>query len=327
MYIVHFLYMVFSHLYLMIFYNHIYKKIQHILHKDVFSYYLNGYYHRLILYKTNAIKKTNTPVIHPKKYIFCISGSYILTFTPHINNLIHDLHFYAPDILRNYEVIAFEKKDKTSIMIYEDIIEYVNYLNKKCSGIDELILLGFSAGGIVASHIIARLGHIKCNKKLIMYDTPLQVMDNVVSLQNNMLMRWDFIFYNTVYNVYCNHYNFADFKHKIISKPSFDNATKLVELIKEVHNFDETTMYNLTSFNTNQHPDTMIINIACNNDPFVFKTSQTNFMQTHQQEMDKLNIININKPCIGHCSDMAFSTKYLNDIIYAISLKKPRPNK
>ncbi len=309
---------------MLIFYDYIYRKNQDILNKRVFTYYLNKHYHRLILYKTCA-PPSDACDIQPKKFIFCISGSYIITYTTYINKFIHDLQGSVPDILRNYEIITFEKKDKAGIIIYEDIVEYANYLNKRCSGIDELILLGFSAGGVIASHIIARLGHIKCNKKLIMYDTPYQVTENVVNFSNNQAMRWDFIFYNTVYNVYCNHYNFLDFKHKIISKPCFDNGIKLVELIKDVHNFDDATMHNLTSFNTNQDPDTMIININCMNDPIVFKTVQTKFMQTHQEEIDKLNIININKQCIGHCSDMAFSTAYLNDIIYAITLK-PRPN-
>ena len=167
-----------QYIYMLVYYN-----TNTSLEKTVFNYTLDNCKQEMNIYKTNS---------KSKKYIICLSGSYCLHYSVYIKKFIQDL-INTTEICNTYELIVLEKCNKTSIIVHKDIIEYINELNK--SGIDELILLGFSSGGVVASHIMCELQHITCNKKIITYDTPYQVMDNVCSFQNNMLVRLDFYFY------------------------------------------------------------------------------------------------------------------------------------
>ena len=163
----------------------------------------------------------------------------------------------APEIFASYKIIVLEKLDKTSIIAHDDICKYINELNK--TGIDELILLGFSSGGVIASHVMTRLTHITCNKKLITYDTPFQVMDTVCCFQNNWICRLDYYFYYVVYNVYKNHYDYNNIQSWLTS--SVGDSISMVKLIKNIHGFTDEQMYNITGFNMNLNPNIKIINI------------------------------------------------------------------
>jgi len=53
-------------------------------------------------------------------------------------------------------------------------------------------------------------------------------------------------------------------------------------------------------------------------DPFVDRPSHDRFVDIHRNDI-RFRVISIPKPICGHTCDMAFSTKYLNDIIFAIT--------
>jgi thioesterase domain-containing protein len=59
---------------------------------------------------------------------------------------------------------CFEKYDLTSIVVYDDVALYIESLNQSFP-ITDLILVGYSAGGVVSSHIMSRLRHLSCTKK------------------------------------------------------------------------------------------------------------------------------------------------------------------
>ena len=287
-----------------LFYINYFSYGETILPRTVFTYSNDNFKHEMNIFKTNN---------DSKKYLICLSGSYNLQYSFYIKKVLYDLQ---PQLANQYEIIVLEKSDKTSILMHDDIIEYVNELNK--TGIDELILLGFSSGGVVASHVLARLPHIKCTKKIITYDTPYQVMDNLYSFQKNWIYRLDFYLYTVVYSVYNNHYNYLDIKSILDEYNYIYSADVLVNIIKQVHNFDDEKLYELTGFNTDQDIQTQIISISCKYDPIVNKQSQLKFALKHKIGLDKLNIIYIEKNTIGHCTDMAFGTDYIKDILYAI---------
>lgn len=103
----------------------------------------------------------------------------------------------------------------------------------------------------------------------------------------------------------------------------YKGATELVKLIKEIHGFSPDEMYRITGYPiTTSHPlfGITIINIYCEYDPFVYRYTHNKYVQSHHEAFDNMNVINIKKLRIGHCSDMAFDTEYIKDIVLALSL-------
>lgn len=68
-------------------------------------------------------------------------------------------------------------------------------------------------------------------------------------------------------------------------------------------------------------PDTRVYNIISKWDPFVVREGVHDaFVERNRANIKFYNKV-IEKSCIGHCSDMGFSTEYLKDIVDAIQDK------
>ena len=252
-----------------------------------------------------------------KKVILFLSGGYQLGLDFYITKTMNDLDIDYGSLMANYDLICYEKTDKTSFIIYDDVYNYISHLDKKIDKIEELILFGFSAGGVVASHVMARCKDMTCKKKIIMYDTPWQVHDNVDHFKNNIVYRFDILFFWKVIDVYSCHYNYNEIKHHITNKKWNSGSDELTQLIKNVHNCSHEEFYTMTGFNFDQTPDTEVYTIYSKNDPFVIREKSDLFVTKNK---DKINFKckNIEKNTWGHCSDMAFSSSYLMNIIPAI---------
>ena len=282
-----------------------------VLDKTIYEYNMHGVNHKANIYKSNTTSK---------RILFIVSGSYITTFDVYIKKLIIDLRQNYANIINEYEIIVFEKLDKSSITIYEDVAQYLHNLHKTAE-FDDLTIMGFSSGGVVASHIMHLMEDIQCEKKIITYDTPWQVKDNVISFQTNLIYRIDLLFFIIVHNIYSNHYNYSDIRHVLdIYNSGFwsgNGAHQLVDIIQKVHHFTDEEMYAVTGFNFGQTPETKVINIFCENDPFINRDTHIKFVN---KNLDKLNfkLTNHKKDSIGHCSDMSLDNRYLDEVVNAL---------
>jgi hypothetical protein len=104
------------------------------------------------------------------------------------------------------------------------------------------------------------------------------------------------------------------------TKWRINGAKELIQMIKDFHGFDHDAIYNITGFNVHQDANTKIFNIYCMYDPVVIRQTHDDYIRANRAAFDALNIINIRKYRMGHCSDMAFDTEYIDDIILALSL-------
>lgn len=287
-----------------------FNPIVNILSKITYEYNIDGINHQATIYKTNN---------KSKKLLLIISGGYKLSFEYYIQKLLYDTRDnpYLNNKTGQYEIVIFEKPDKSSITIYKDVAEYIKTLNTE-NKLEELIILGFSAGGVVSSHIMSELNNYSFKKKLITYDTPWQVTDNVLSFKNNFIYRPDILFFNIVHEIYSNHYNVSEIKQHLIKKSNniINGSVEMVDMIKKIHKFSNEEMYNVTPFNMEQTTETSVINIYCKYDPFVNRIIHDEFM-LQNKSIIKFPIYNIQKDHIGHCSDL-ISTNYLHDILRAI---------
>ncbi len=253
-----------------------------------------------------------------KKIILFLSGAYNLENHAYISKMMHDLEAFHGDTMKEYELICFEKSDQSSIIIYDDVAHFIKTLNDEVGGLEEVILVGFSSGGCVASSVMARLQTYKFKKKIITYDTPWQVQHNVEYFQDNLFYRPDILFFWKVHQTYSSHYNYEHIKHHLDVKNNFSGAHDLVKIIESVHGWSREKMLEETGFNFNQTADTRVYNIVSKWDPFVIRSDvHDKFVKENEDRIIWYNKV-IEKETIGHCSDMAFSTSYLNEILFSI---------
>ncbi len=271
--------------------------------KEVYSYTLSEEEHRANIYKMG------NPV--SKKVIVLLSGSFTLSFDTYIQKSAkHFLQF-----ARDHQLIVYEKQDKQSFIVSPDVANYIMYLNEQV-GINELTLIGYSSGGVIASHVMSALGDLKCKKKIITYDAPYQVMDNVLTFENNAFFRLDYLFYATVYNVYLNHYNYKDIKQHINSSKWTSGSRDLLNMCYAVHNYTEEKYREITGFNFDQDEETKIFEIYCEYDPVVDREMSDNYIRRHSKEH---RVIKINKKTVGHCSDMWSPYYNIDDILNCLN--------
>jgi hypothetical protein len=256
-----------QHIYLYIFYNNPNEITEN---KEIFSYTLYEEPHDLTVYKCGNLQSN--------KILFVLSGAYTLCFDTYVQKMVSDL-LVIDYIKNNYQIIIIEKLNKSSIVMYDDISKYFLYLNDKIK-IEELTMLGFSSGGVIASHSLALLKSLNCKKQIITYDTPYQVMENVLSFK---------------------HYNFDKIKEFVRYDKLTNGASDFVKMIKQIHNFSDEEMYFRTGFNFDQTKDTKIINMYSKYDAVVNRDVSMKYIEDNKKEVTLIyDII----PAIGHCSDM-----------------------
>ncbi len=266
----------------------------------------------------NTIQKATIYRATPRsnKVILFVSGAFCLELHIYISKIMNDILLHYPDIASQYELICFEKKDTSSIVMYDDVAYFIETIHKEIQ-LEELILIGFSSGGVISSHILSRLNHISCKKLLITYDTPWQIRDNVKSFSFNRYYRIDFIFYLYVYLTYQRHYNYEEIKKWVNYDKWTNGYEELVSMIQHIHQFDDETFDLLTGFNYNLSEDVKVVNIYHEYDPLVVRKSHDVFYEKNKSRIVFQNHF-ICKKKIGHCSDMWNSIEYLEDIVQTI---------
>ena len=282
-------------IYLLLWYNDI-EKLKEV-NKTQFKYILDGetFEHSATIYKTGNPNS--------KKVIIILSGSFKFSFDIYLQKMVTDL--LTIDYIKNkYQIIVYEKLDKQSFVCTKDVKKYIQHLNNEIN-IDELTLFGFSSGGVIASHVMSSLKTLSCKKKIITYDTPYQVMDNVLSYKKNTFYRPDYYFNSIIKKTYLQHYNYDEIKDHVneyVKQDKWNNgATEFFQLIYKIHNLTQDEFYRLSGFNFDQDDKTQIIEIYCENDPIVDRQISDEYIKNNSK--GKI-IIRRCKKSIGHCSDM-----------------------
>ena len=159
-------------------------------------------------------------------------------------------------------------------------------------------------------------------QKIITYDTPWHIMDNVSGFQKNWIYRIDIMFFWIVMNTYYNHYNYEQIKHHLHYNSLFHGADKMIKMIQAIHGYSDKQMHRNCGFCLDLTEDIQIVNIYCKYDPFINRETHRKYianLSEHPKYANMINnMINLDKDVMGHCSDMGFSVKYLTEIVDAI---------
>jgi predicted alpha/beta-fold hydrolase len=221
-------------------------------------------------------------------------------------------------IADTYQIIVYENPRKSSLEIQEEVVEYINTINRETEGgLEELIILGFSAGGILASHVMHQLTDLSATKKIITYDTPFHMVNTMQSLNrafvSTIALRY---FHYEITSLYYRHYNYMNIKHHIL--PNYSGLESSLEMVEKIHGLSREQLNHYCRFQVEQLEKMVLVNIYCKYDPVVHRDHS---IGTIQFLYPNWRIYNVEKPLVGHCSDMVYGRAYLKDIIEAIERK------
>jgi hypothetical protein len=269
-----------------------------------------------ITYIRPTDKSTKEAIIYSTPYkqnklIMILNGNFQFYKSCYIQKTVEDLY---PHVKQTHQIIVYENHNIASIELSPDIAQYIKNLHET-QPLHELVLFGFSAGGCVASHVMSELKSTDFSKKLILYDTPLQVKLNVESYSQNWFYRPDILYYWMVQNIYSNYYKPVHWNNQY-----YGYASEFIKQIQTIHGYSDEEFLVRTGYNTDQPLDTSVLLIQNKYDPIVNPEVQKQAYHSIMEEID-YPIRVVQKNTIGHCSDMWWSTDYLHPILNEITGK------
>lgn len=244
-----------------------------------------------------------------KKLVLLVSGLYYQQYNPYMEKVYLDL-YKNKQVREKYMFMIYEDRGKSNFRIADDISQYLEKVVGKYN-LDELVIFGFSAGGIVASHIMSRMKHVAIEKKIITYDCPFNICNMLLS-QYNHYSRLDIYFYMIVrifyetnkWEIYLD--GAKQYLWRLGDKPA------VFDFIKKTYKINDEEMVHIGEFNLDQDDKTSIYFINCLNDPVFKKCFRDSIIEKAREKKQRIELYE--KPCIGHCSDMAFSNAYVSEV-------------
>jgi len=283
--------------------------------------------------------------------ILFLSGLMDCEFTQYIKKTIHDLIQQDPLFLEKNTVLVYENPHESSIEVAEKIaqslIAYHNHNHNKNQHIQRITIVGFSSGGVLASHVMQYLHHpaipVTCVKHIITYDTPLSVPHVMRHFHKNWIFRLDILYYYfIVLYMYRHHWRHAAIK-QVIDKYALDpwfqkfylyrGVEHCIAMMSEIHGITSAAEFErMTSFAYDQSPNTQITHIYSERDPVLDLSFNDRYRQEHltsprleeerqsvtshrprgerqplEKQRPRIPVRRIAKNGCDHCSDMAFS--------------------
>ena len=215
--------------------------------------------------------------------------------------MLHDLYKYKSQIINNYKIFVITSDKTVKTFLEETVAQIIKHeINHNYKPVEEIILLGFSAGGFILSQSLARLKDIKCKKKLITYDSPHHVVKTFTHHINlNM---------NLITNYFAKEY-FHDCDgtiedvHKRLLKSTNLSFKQILETFMFNYDMGDNVSYHC---------------IYNKYDPIVEYDYVNYRIIKNYDKLKKYNPKLYPKNCIDHCSDMLFNITYLDPICNAI---------
>ena len=261
------------------------------------TFYKNKTVLNILEYDNNnpTIYYTRLPEHYDTKILVYLSGVIEFKYTPYIDKTLQHMKKY------NIPSFVYENTNKLMFLCVDDISNFITFLSKKYVD-KEIIILGFSAGGIIASHVVANLRNIKNIKRFITYDTPYSLDKVIKSFYNSYVIRFDvFISYylNKVYlKLFKNlihkfNYSFLDGYNFIYDSSKYILPTNRY-------------YYKIMNMNFNLPYYIKMYNINSIKDPIADYSTNMKIINKNAHLID-FEIYTVDNKNISHCSDMFYS--------------------
>jgi hypothetical protein len=246
-----------------------------------------------------TIYYTRLPEHYDKKILVYLSGVMEFKYTQYIDKTLQHMEKY------NIPSFVYENKNTLMFLCVDDIYNFIIFLTNKYED-KEIVILGFSSGGIIASHVIEKLRNIKNIKRFITYDTPYS-LDKVVKSFVNSYFRFDIIMAYYLNSIYVK--LFKNITHKF--NYSFINGYKFIydssiTILPNNILSKNRYYYKIMNMNFNLPYYIKMYNINSIKDPIADYTTNMKIMNKNSDIID-FEIYNIDNKNISHCTDMFYS--------------------
>jgi hypothetical protein len=241
------------------------------------------------------------------KLILFVSGLYNQDYTCYMEKMYYDLN-KSDNIREKYMFMIYNNNKLTNFDVAAPISRCLEKIVEKYN-LDEIIIVGFSAGGVVASHIMSKLKHIKIEKKIVTYDCPFDIY-YTLHRHFHSYCRLDIFFYLIVLCFYETNWGviLKDTAKNCILKIGDEPA--VFALTEKIHNMSREDLVYISQINMDQDENTRLFFINCVGDP-VFQLETRNRIADAVGKILKYPPKIYEKWRIGHCSDMAFNADYI----------------
>jgi hypothetical protein len=227
-----------------------------------------------------------------------------------MKKLVEDL-LDEPEVADTYQMIVYENPKKTSIEIAVDISEYIRKLDRNVDGLEEIVLFGFSVGGILASHVMREIRELNAEKKIITYDTPFDVLQSMRSLSKVKVLPVDiFYYYLVLLMTYKKHMNYESIRPQL--QYWYRGVDYAIQMLQSIHNVSREELEYKLRFQLDQASDVNIVHIYCKHDPIA----------SYEENCPSPTSLVLEKPIMGHCTDMIYGKSYLKEVVYALRYRK-----
>ncbi len=265
-----------------------------------------------------------------KKFILFLSGLLTCANEIYIRKTVHDMYLKRPNVEDEYFVCVYENHKRTSLEVASHIIAFIEHYNRNIIPIEELNVVGFSAGGILASHVAANLdAHAfrHCIKRVITYDTPMSIIHIMRNFHQNRIYKFDVLYYYFIILVtYRNHVD--NRRIRTIVKdgtffPKYRGVDSTMKQLEQIHGFTSQQLIEKSQFTYRQLDRAEIYHIYCKDDPVVDHTYNIRYRRENIYNIyeNKPKIHIIEKDGIDHCCDMWTNTNYVDDILRIVGIE------
>lgn len=303
-------------------------------HELVHTSERHGYMTTSITSKTESAKKTtesaamtteleSTSMTTANHLILFLSGLLTCHLESYIRQTLHDLQKIQleNELLAKYAFLVYQNDVKTSLEVADDIIAYLTrYHDRTPGGIQKIILVGFSAGGILASHVMNGLDFlpVSCSKHIVTYDTPLSMQYIMHQFSKNRVIRLDCLyFYAVVLFIYWGHWRQQEI-YRVIDRWAppllggfrwYIGVDKTVAMLCEIHGLTLDQFQSKTTFLYEQPSNTQITHLYCTGDPILDHAFNADYtaQSLHKIQVDggiRIPVKHVVKDSIDHCTDM-----------------------
>lgn len=267
--------------------------------------------------------------IPKKKVVLFLSGLLTCAYELYIQKTIHDILEKCPNAETEYAFLVYENKERTSLEVATHIIAFIENYDTTVCRIEELNIFGFSAGGVLASHVMANIKGLLpgCKRRVITYDTPMSIIHIMRRFSNNMVYRFDYLYYYfimlTTYRNHVDNLRIRDIVRGNDSVPVYRGVEATLDQLKRIHGFSNEELETKTQFTYVQPVGTEIYHLYCENDVIIDRLYNIKFRMDHAHKLSAGNpaITIIEKPGFDHCTDMWRNSDYVQDILRIMGME------
>jgi hypothetical protein len=246
-----------------------------------------------------TIYYTRLPEHYDKKILVYLSGVMEFKYTQYIDKTLQHMEKY------NIPSFIYENTNTLMFLCVDDIYNFIIFLTNKYAD-KEIVILGFSSGGIIASHVIEKLQNIKNIKRFITYDTPYS-LDKVVRSFVNSFFRFDIIMAYYLNSIYVKLFKNIThkFNYSFIDGYNFIYDSSISILPNNILSKNK-YYYKIMNMNFNLPYYIKMYNINSIKDPIADYTTNMKIMNKNSNLID-FQIYTVDNKNVSHCSDMFYS--------------------